>query len=287
MVAVHGPIVVGADGSEGAARAVRWAAAEADSRSVPLHVVNATALDTWGHLPSEPVARSVLDEGLAVVNDAVAQAEKEAPGIRVTARVSRDAAAEALLDAAGSDGLVVVGSRGAGGFPALLLGSVGLRVAACAQAPVVVVRGESEPAATGVVLVAVRDARDLDVLRFAAETAKRRRAALHVLSVYSYHQYAGSMVPVLGDLAEVAEEQAASVARLVRPVSDAFPDLPVTTEAARAHSLAGAVVDATARADLLVVGAHRPAHAPGKPLGRFVHVVLHHAHCPVAVVPIA
>ncbi|MFJ1608605.1 universal stress protein [Streptomyces sp. NPDC088253] len=285
MDVVRAPIVVGADGSQGAAPAVRWAALEAASRDVPLHIVCATSLDTWGaELASESAAQRVLDAGLETAETAVEQAEKQAPGIRVASIVSRETPVQALLDAAHDDGLVVVGSRGAGGFSALLLGSVGLRAAACASVPVVVVRGESDHDTTGVVVVAVRDERDLDVMRFAAETAERHQASLRVLSAYTYYQYAGSMVPALGDFAEVAEEQASPVERLVAPISAEFPDLTVTCELVRAHSPAGALVDASAQADLVVIGARRAAHVPGTPLGRVAHAVLHHAHCPVAVV---
>ncbi|MGD1217026.1 universal stress protein [Streptomyces krungchingensis] len=55
--------------------------------------------------------------------------------------------------------------------------------------------------------------------------------------------------------------------------------------AARAPSTAGALVDASGHADLLVVGARRPAHAIGAPLGHVAHAVLHHARCSVAMVP--
>ncbi|MFF3890084.1 universal stress protein [Streptomyces sp. NPDC001914] len=286
MLTVHGPVVVGADGSEGAAAAVRWAAREAACRDAPLHIVCATALDTLAaDVPSESVVQRALDAGSAAVKSAVAIAETEAPGIRVVPVVSREAAGQALLEAAGDDGLVVVGSRGAGGFSALLVGSVGLCVAAYATGPVVVVRGERDHVATGVVLVAVRDERDLGVLRFAARTAVRHKASVSVLSTYAYYQYAGSMVPMLGDLTEVAQEQASYANRLAAPVRDEFPGLTVTSDLVRAHSPAGALVDASAHADLLVVGARRPTHAPGAPLGHVVHAVLHHAHCPVAVVP--
>jgi nucleotide-binding universal stress UspA family protein len=162
---------------------------------------------------------------------------------------------------------------------------VGLRVAACATAPVVVVHSPAGDVTTGVVVVAVRDERDLDVMRFAAETADRHKASLRVLSAYTYYQYAGSMVPMLDDLTEVAEEQASSIARLIAPVRDEFPGLTVTSELARTRSPAGALVDASAHADLVVVGARRPTHTLGTPLGRVVHAVLHHAHCPVVVVP--
>jgi nucleotide-binding universal stress UspA family protein len=286
MLAVHGPVVVGADGSEGAATAVRWAALEAACRGAPLHIVCATELDTLAaDVPSESLARRVLDAASATVESAVAVAEGEAPGIRVVPVVSRGAAAQTLLEAAGGNGLVVVGTRGSGGFSALLVGSVGLSAAAYATGPVVVVRGERDHVTTGVVLVAVRDERDLGALRFAAQTAVRHKASLRVLSTYAYYQYAGSMVPVLGDLTEVAEEQSSYANRLMAPVRDEFPGLTVTSDLVRAHSTAGALVDASAHADLVVVGARRAEHVPGARLGHVVHAVLHHAHCPVAVVP--
>ncbi|MFF4603237.1 universal stress protein [Streptomyces sp. NPDC001339] len=53
----------------------------------------------------------------------------------------------------------------------------------------------------------------------------------------------------------------------------------------RRRSPAGALVEASARADLLVVGAHRPGRPPGARLGRITHADSQHAHCPVAVVP--
>ncbi|WP_392959834.1 hypothetical protein [Streptomyces sp. LN245] len=68
---------------------------------------------------------------------------------------------------------------------------------------------------TRVVLAAARDERDLDVMRFAAEIANRRKASLRVVSAYGYYQYAGSMVPMLADLTEVADEQASSITRVV------------------------------------------------------------------------
>jgi nucleotide-binding universal stress UspA family protein len=120
---------------------------------------------------------------------------------------------------------------------------------------------------------------------FAAETAERHKASLRVLSACTCYQYAGSMVPMPDDRVEVAEEQASSVARLTAPVRDEFPDLTVTSELVRTHSPAGALVDASADADLVVVGARRSAHTFGTPLGRVVHAALHHAHCPVVVVP--
>jgi nucleotide-binding universal stress UspA family protein len=121
--------------------------------------------------------------------------------------------------------------------------------------------------------------------RFAARAAGRRKTSLRVWSAYTFYQYAGSMVPMLDDVTEIAEEQASATARLVAPLRDEFPTLTVTVDVVRAPSVAGALVDVSAHADLLVIGARRPVHTIGAPLGHVAHAVLHHAHCPVAMVP--
>ncbi|MFD8217880.1 universal stress protein [Streptomyces sp. NPDC059697] len=285
MVDVRGSIVAGADGSETGALAVRWAAVEAAARGTDLHIVHATALDAPGGHRPDYAARLVLEAGQDILDEAVVLAAGQVPDLEVTSTLSRDSAARALLGEAGANGMIVVGSRGLGGFAALLLGSVGLRVAARATVPLVVVRGALEPVLTGVVVAAVRDERDLDAVRFAAEAAGRRKASLRVWSAYTFYQYAGSMVPMLDDFTEIAEEQASATARLVGPLRDEFPALTVTVDVLRAPSVAGALVDATAHADLLVIGARRPAHRIGAPLGHVAHAVLHHAHCPVVMVP--
>jgi nucleotide-binding universal stress UspA family protein len=285
MDAVHGPIVVGADGSENAALAVRWAAAEATARGTPLHIVHATGLDTRAGLRPDSARQLALDAGQDILDEAVAQAISQVPGPTVAAMLSQDSAVPALLGEAGENGMIVVGSRGLGGFSALLLGSVGLRTATRATVPLVVVRGASDTVPTGVVLVAVRDGRDLDAVRFAAEAADRQKASLRVLSAYTYYEYAGSMVPMLDDLTRIAEEQANATSRLLAPLRDEFPGVTVTVDVVRAQSVAGALVDVSEQADLLVIGTRRPAHAIGAPLGHVAHAVLHHAHCPVAMVP--
>ncbi|WP_028800100.1 universal stress protein [Streptomyces sp. 142MFCol3.1] len=287
MVDVHESqsVVVGVDGSEKAAEAVRLAAAEAAARGLSLHVVHATALDGRSGRRPDPADQLLLDAGQDVLDEAIAQVAAQVPRLCVTSTLSRDSAVRALLGAAGADGIIAVGSRGLGGFTALLLGSVGLRLAARVTGPLVVVRGAPEPVRTGVVLAAVRDERDLDALRFAAETADRRKSSLRVLSCYRFYQYAGSMVPMLDDLTEVPEEQMSATSRLLGFLGDEFPALTVTADAVRAPSTAGALVEASGHAELLVVGARRPAHAIGAPLGHVAHAVLHHAQCPVAMVP--
>ena len=136
---MSGAVVVGVDGSEGGERALRWAAGEARLRGAPLRAVWA-----WSYMDQpgggfdpgygEDRARAGLDEALAGLGD-------EGGGVEVERLVVCDLPVRALLDAAGGADLLVVGSRGLGGFKGLLLGSVGSQVAHHAPCPVVIVPG--------------------------------------------------------------------------------------------------------------------------------------------------
>jgi nucleotide-binding universal stress UspA family protein len=135
-------IVVGVDGSEGSLRALRWAADEARRRSAELDVVLA-----W-HLPHTGVYRQVvgyLDLGLfekeaqAILDRATAEAKATGVGLVESIFVHDGSPSRALREAARDADLVVVGSRGRGGFAGLLLGSVSQQVAVHAPCPVVIV----------------------------------------------------------------------------------------------------------------------------------------------------
>lgn len=287
----EGPVVVGTDGSAGAARAVLWAAREAALRHQPLHIVCAVDLDLARRLSAETASR-VREAALSLAAEAAAAASDGAPGLVVTTEVGQEPAADSLLREAaavalraeGARATIVVGSRGAGGFSTLLLGSVSLAVAGRASCPVVVVRGPERPPSR-VVVVGVRDEKDLGAVRFAGQAARRRKAALRLLSAWSYVQYVGSMVPLADEVRKTVEAEAAASTRVLGSVQEEFPDLRVTEEVARAPSPAGELVAASSHTDLVVLGARRPAHHLGRAVGRVAHAVLQHAQCPVAIVP--
>ncbi|MEV7869955.1 universal stress protein [Streptomyces sp. NPDC088124] len=280
-----GPVVAGTDGSDHATRAVLWAAGEAASRRGPLTIVHAIGVEQARYLAFDDT-HTVLGKARETLDTAAARVAREHADVPVSTVLSRDEPAESLLEAAGEDGTVVVGSRGRGGFTALLMGSVGLRTAARAKGPVIVVRHTTEGTG-GVVAVAVRDDGDRDALTYAARTARLRHASLRVVSVWLFLQNVGSMATMVDDLSGMAEAEGEATSHMVEPVRKEFPDLEVVVETVRATSVAGALVEAAAdaAADLLVMGARRPAHRIGSPLGRVTHAVLHHAPCPVAVVP--
>jgi nucleotide-binding universal stress UspA family protein len=141
-------IVVGVDGSDGARDALHWAAEEARMRGAGLRAVHAwqvpvavysgggfgpVAAPDWSD-DLEKAARVGLARWLEAAAD-------DLRGVDVEQRVEAGPAAAVLSDAAADADLLVVGSRGLGGFKELMLGSVSHQCAQHAPCPVVVVRG--------------------------------------------------------------------------------------------------------------------------------------------------
>lgn len=137
-------IVVGVDGSAHAERALHWAMREAAFRSAPLTVLHVHPVSTsiWGSAPltypeadrrGEDKARQAVEE---MVEKAAAQFGSDRP--EVTVQVVSGTAAGVLIDASGDADLLVLGSRGSGGFSRLLLGSVSTQAAQHARCPVVI-----------------------------------------------------------------------------------------------------------------------------------------------------
>jgi nucleotide-binding universal stress UspA family protein len=133
-------IAVGVDGSGGARAALAWAVEEARLRGAELDVVHA-----W-HVPyvgSEAYAmvtidQDALEEGARATLDEML-AEVDTEGVSITKRIVTGPASTALLEAGEGADLLVVGSRGRGGFAGLLLGSVSQQVIHHTNRPVVVV----------------------------------------------------------------------------------------------------------------------------------------------------
>ena len=134
-------IVVAIDGSPHAARALAWAVQEAQSRSAALTVLHAFAVGrlTGGRHGGAATARREA-EAVELVHDALDpwSASGVDADIAVTPALGRQVAGALLHHARDAD-LLVLGSRGLGGFPGLLLGSVSQQVAAHASVPVAVI----------------------------------------------------------------------------------------------------------------------------------------------------
>jgi nucleotide-binding universal stress UspA family protein len=148
-----GKVVVGVDASPGSLRALEWALEEARLRRASLCVVHAWMLPLIEALPepwvvgspslgpSDDEVRSHVEAAARdVLSASVDRARSAAPELEIVAELVEGRAPVALLDAAGDADLLVVGSRGRGGFAGLLLGSVSGQCVHHAQCPVVVVQ---------------------------------------------------------------------------------------------------------------------------------------------------
>jgi nucleotide-binding universal stress UspA family protein len=136
-------IVVGIDGSPGAQTALELAANEAAVRKARLRIVTvydvAAAAYAGGFVPPVDMTESLQAEAEQVALRAVSTAEALQPSIYVEHEVLQGYAAEVLVRESAHASLVVVGSRGHGGFASLLLGSVSHQVAQHARCPVMIV----------------------------------------------------------------------------------------------------------------------------------------------------
>ncbi|WP_314245180.1 universal stress protein [Streptomyces kutzneri] len=280
-------VVVGVDGSGTARAAAMWAAGEAVRRDRPLHIVYGADTDGRALYLSAETVELVRANGRQLLEDTAKAVTDEYPGLHVSTEFSRADAAHSLHQAGALHGTIVVGNRGLGGFNSLMLGSVGLDVAAAAMTPVIVVRGIDGAEETGTVLAAVRDEHDLLYARYAAREAELRKGSLRLLHVWNVMESVGEVVSMLDGVDAIAGAHADALRAVSDAVRDEFPDLEVRADAEKSISVAGVLVEASRHADLLVMGGRRVPSALGlaRNLGRATHSVLHHAHCPVLLIP--
>ncbi|MFG1651440.1 universal stress protein [Micromonospora sp. NPDC049275] len=273
-------ILVGYDGSTDASVALDWALTEAERSGQPVrlaYVFEWLTVASWvgpgvapGVWPDDTARRQVDD----LVRKAAAAAAAAHPGLAITGEVYDGPPALVLQERSADAGLLVLGSRGHGGFGGLLAGSTAVAVAAHAHCPVVVVRdgtagGPDAPVAVGV------DGSEpsLVALGFAAERAAQRRVPLRVLHAWT---------PGPGGAAGVPDERAA-VQETLEPWRRTYPGLSMTVDVV-GGSPAAMLIEASRSTQLVVVGSRGRGGLAGMLLGSVSQQVIQHAGCPVAVV---
>lgn len=277
------PVVVGVDGSDASSLAVDWAVDEAVRHGLPLRLLYASL---WERYESGPAGRVPAGD---VVAAAAERAGRRNPDLEVTTAVVPEEAAAALVRAGADAFALVTGSRGRGRLTGLLLGSVGLAVAARAHCPVVVVRGDRASLAGTHerILLGLGNAdTGTDAVRFAFREAEVRGCVLDAVRAWRRPAYdrGGHLLPDAERPDEYEEQAADLLAALLREPAAEHPH--VRTRRTALEGPPGRVlVDRSAAADLVVVGARRRIGHFGLQLGRVGHTLLHHAQCPVAVVP--
>jgi nucleotide-binding universal stress UspA family protein len=203
--------------------------------------------------------------------------------------VLHEDAAPALVGSGRNAFALVLGFRGLGDLAGMLLGSVSLAVAAHADCPVIVVRGgvEHRHGRFGRVVVGVEDGEGSGTaVDFACREAHVRRCRL--VAVHAWSVPVGNPGPpgrLSGYALRALDRAPAQVlADALRDSTQRYQDVQVSSEVVHGPARQ-ALLEAASEADLLVVGARRRHGHVGLQLGLVNHAVLHHAPCPVAVVP--
>ena len=288
-VAWQGRVVVGVDGSDTSLAAVKWAADEARRRGCGLTLVASIsppvsaagfgpayppALDLLGSLQTE--AQSMLDEVSASVTD-----------VDVMTHVEVGSPSGVLIQASEHAALVVLGSRGRGGFKGLLLGSVGAQVASHTDCPTVVIRSASRSDAKQVVVGIDESPAAQAAVAFAFEYADRHSCeivAVHAWDIPAYDLLVIPNAPVPVPLSDVADDEIRLAAEVLAGFRTDFPGVRVQERLVRSSPV-DALLNASTDAALIVVGTRGHGPAVGALLGSVSNGVLHKAQVPVAIVP--
>ena len=284
-------VVVGFDGSEHANIAVDWAASEAVSRGVALTLAAATTVPLEGmRFGGSILSPDAIDDLLERLQEATqARADEAArahPGLQGGVKVALGSPASVLVEASANADMVVVGSRGMGGFRGLLVGSVGVQVASNAACPAVVVRKPPSATASTVVVGVDGSALSLAALDFAFDIAERRGwrvLAVHAWEIPAYDVLAAPSGPPPIDLEELAASEERAFAESLAGLRERHPDVVVEQAIVKAPSVR-AILEASDDAALIVLGSRGHGEFLGAVLGSVSQGVLHRAKVPVAVI---
>ena len=284
----RGRWVVGVDGSECADNALHWAVANAPHRATGLELVTAWQVPVASGYPvgtpslpyDEPELRAAVAADLASIADRV-RADSTIP---VETALGQGGAAEVLLAAAEGRDLLVIGSRGRGGFARLLLGSTSTQCATHATVPTVVVPGDAAPIPARRLLVGFDGSPNaMAALNWAIDYAAPG-STMVVAWVWDATPLAvGSDAFFFPDASDLAAER---FHHLVEPVQERAVAAGVTLEREFIRGTPRAALAAHAdEADLVVVGARGHGAVGAALLGSVSTWMLHHVHRPIAVIP--
>jgi nucleotide-binding universal stress UspA family protein len=288
---VVGTWIVGLDGSACSTNAMEWAAVNATGRATAVELVTAWQTPVVGAYPmASPVAIPIDDDELrdAAAHDVAAvAADLDAKlDVPVTATVGHGGPAQVLLEASESASVLVVGSRGRGGFARLLLGSTSTQCATHATVPTIVVPADVEPKRAERLLVGLDGSpNSMVALRWAVRFAAPGGTVL-VDWVWDATPLAvGADAFFFPDASDLAVER---FHHLVDSVTGLARECDVTLEREFVRGTPRTELSARAEhADLVVVGARGHGAVGAALLGSVSTWLLHHVHRPVAVVPLA
>lgn len=277
-----GAVLVGLDGSAESARALSWAATEAQRRQWPLHLIHVVDDLPWGRLPGEqetPRQRPVVRNALEMLHD-------WDPTLMVSWSEPEGDPAARLAKAADAARLAVVGSKARGAVGETVFGSVTTQLIARTRCPVAVLRaGTPIPRLDAPVVAGIAYDRDDEaVLDAALEQAAGRGVDLVV--IHAWQLDASTVVDHIQLQGrpewEAQQHEDALLSRTVAAASHRYPAVAVTTHATHAGA-ATTLERHCADAGLLVVGARGRNEIGGAVLGSVSQQVIRAANCPVLV----
>lgn len=231
-----------------------------------------------------------VDEGVRVSAAALEGLADEVrarnPDLDVSSSLIVGSPSSVLLQASVEARLIVLGCRGMGGFEELLLGSVSSQVSAHARCPVLVIRPAqgSPPDPAGPVLVGVDGSPGSEAaVEFAFTEAAQRGVPLVALHYWVPRAGVGGEY---GHGSMIAEEDEARrfLAEAVSGWAAKYPEVVVEERAVLDTYPEGGFVNASASASLVVVGSRGRGGLTGRLMGSVSQALLHHGHCPIAVV---
>lgn len=283
------PVLAAVDGSPSSYRAAAWAAVEASMHQCGLHLVNSWVLPV-GFGPETTLSANDLqwlhDEGDRVLSEAghVARTAVSAQELTVTAEAIDTLIVPALVQRSCSARMLVVGSRGLGAFQRGLLGSVGNAVTHHARCPVAVIHADTAldvAAAARPILVGVDGSgNSLPAVELAFDEAARRKVGITALHAWS--DTSGLDIPVRNwDSAE--ESAKALLAENLAGYTEKYPDVSVR-RVVTADRPVRSLLDASADAQLVVVGSHGRGGFASMLLGSTSNALLHAVDIPIVIV---
>ncbi|MFE9650327.1 universal stress protein [Streptomyces sp. NPDC006365] len=285
------PLVVGVDGSESSLQAVDWAVDEAARLGLSLRLVHASLWERYEGVDLAYDLGRPSEQQMAesIIRTSGQRARLRNPDVKVSADVLAEDPEGALLREARNATALVTGQRGRGQVADLLLGSVSLTMAAQAHCPVVVVRGsqDSRNGTHGRIVLGVGDsATGAAAIGLAFREAQTRGCALDAVRAWRCPAHETADHPLLaGDPAHYHQQEATKLLEdALRTQVREYPAVEVHRTIVEGPARR-VLLDRAGDADLLVIGARRRHGHFGLQLGRVGHALLHHADCPVAVVP--
>ncbi len=283
-----GPVLVGVNDEPSTDLALRWAISDARTLGVAVKLMHA-----FSGVPrtQEPMYRDIPDADLQqprhvaeqLVARLVDQAREIDPEVVVDGDAIEGSPSRELVQEASSATELVVGSRHLTALRSAVLGSVAVAAAGRTACPMIVVRGPAGLPEEGAAVVVGVDTTDRaqTVLAVGFDHASRHQVPLQ--PVLCWHP--DLLASMKWRPSPPAPEQAEMwLCEALAGWRDRYPDVTVHAEVIRDHPVAGLVLTSSAQY-LLVVGTTGHHGLPGSLLGSVSQGVLHHATCPVAVVP--